>query len=68
MNKGAVRWFNTNKGFGCITPEDGGKGLLIKHTNGCSKHYIASLYLFAYLPCRILQGGYIRDYGYQQFL
>ncbi|MBE8191626.1 MAG: cold-shock protein [Alphaproteobacteria bacterium] len=42
MANGTVKWFNTNKGYGFIEPEDGGKDVFV-HISAVEKSGIGNL-------------------------
>ena len=39
MAKGTVKWFNADKGFGFITPEEGGNDLFVHHSEVRTEGY-----------------------------
>ena len=39
MARGKVKWFNASKGFGFITPDDGGQDLFVHHSEVKTQGY-----------------------------
>lgn len=55
MARGTVKWFNDQKGYGFITPEDGGKDVFVHHT-GISGEGFKTLKEGQRVEFRVMQG------------
>ena len=40
MSTGTVKWFNSERGYGFITPDDGGKDLFVHHSEVKTTGYV----------------------------
>ena len=55
MAQGTVKWFNDEKGYGFISPDDGGDDLFVHHT-GIAGNGFKSLYEGAKVSYEASQG------------
>ncbi|MDP2875898.1 MAG: cold-shock protein [Holophaga sp.] len=56
MSEGTVKWFNAEKGFGFITPDEGGPDIFVHHTAILGKGF-KSLDEKARVTFEIMQGA-----------
>ena len=56
MSKGTVKWFNDQKGYGFIAPEDGGKDLFVHYSEIQTDNPRASLQDGASVEFEVGQG------------
>jgi CspA family cold shock protein len=55
MAQGTVKWFSDEKGYGFISPEEGGEDLFVHHTGIAGEGY-KSLEEVAKVSCEATQG------------